>query len=218
MNDFWQHVHTFNTALQKPLLIHVVSYHRVTSLTCLLNSLANQTVQNFDLCITHDDFHEPTLDMVHKWALTNKINTTLKFTSQRMGLWGHPMRAKMITECAHEFILLTNDDNYYMPVFTQNMMHALITHNADMVMCDMIHSHNNPGGRQQAPYNLFVTNPKCMECDMGSFITRTALAQQVGFHNCDDCAADGLFVDRLMQLNSPPTKFVKVPQVLFVHN
>ena len=219
MNDFWQHIHTFNTHQpRKPLLIHVVSYQRVTALTCLLNCLANQKEQNFDVCITHDDFHDATLDTVQHWAQMHHIQTTLKFTSKRMGMWGHPMRAQMIAECEHDYILLTNDDNYYMPVFTQIMMHKLISQDAHMVMCDMIHSHNNPGVRQQPPYNLFVTAPKCMHCDIGCFITKTTLAQQVGFHNCNLDCADGLFVDKLMQLNSPIVKCVKVPQVLFVHN
>lgn len=219
MEDFWQHVHTFNTnQARKPLLIHVVSYQRVTALNCLLNCLANQTEQNFDVCITHDDFHYGTLDMVQHWAQRHHIQTTLKFTRERMNQWGHPMRAKVIEECAHDYMLLTNDDNYYVPVFTQIMMHNLISQDAHMVMCDMIHSHNNPGSRQQPPYSLFVTEPRCMHCDIGCFIIDTKLAQQVGFHNCEISWADGLFVDAVMQLNSPTTKCVKVPQVLFVHN
>ena len=219
MSDFWQNVYTINPHVnKKPLLIHVVTYQRVTALTCLLASLANQVEQNFDLCITHDGADDHTMHTVKSWAEHTQINTTVKFTCERKGLWGHPMRARMVTECDQEFLLLTNDDNYYVPVFTQIMMHNLISQNADMVMCDMIHSHNNAGGRSQPPYNLFVTEPACMHCDIGSFITRTRLAQQVGFDYCEISWADGLFMDKLMQLNDPAIKWVKVPQVLFVHN
>jgi len=219
MMDFWQHTCTFNSEQPaQPLLIHVVSYQRVAALTCLLNSLVLQTAQNFDVCITHDGFDPDTLHMVHTWAKHNQINTTLKFTSHRHRMWGHPMRAQVIEECAHEYILLTNDDNYYVPWFTQIMMNTMHTQQVDMVMCDMIHSHSNPGLRQQPPYNLFVTEPKCMNCDIGCFIIKSHLAQQVGFDNCEISWADGLFMDKIMQLNDPPIKWAKVPQVLFVHN
>ena len=217
MNNFWHRTHTFNTCEQKKsLLIHVVTYQRVTALNSLLNSLDCQKSQNFDLCITHDGDHTPTLDMVSQWVQTTNIQTMLRFTSQRQGMWGHPMRSQMIQECDHDYIMLTNDDNYYMPPFTQIMMDNLTTQGADLVMCDMIHSHNLPGGRPQPPYNLFVTEPRLYHCDIGCFITRTTLAQQVGFTNCDLSSADGIFVDRIMQQQS--IKWVKVPQVLFVHN
>lgn len=216
MDEFWQQSHTFNTHQTKhPLLIHVVSYQRPAALACLLNSLSCQRDQNFDVCITHDGLHDHTLHVVQNWAQTHAINTQLKFTSQRMNMWGHPMRAQAIAECEHDYMLLTNDDNYYVPIFTQTMMHNLLINQADLVMCDMIHSHNWPGGRPQAPYNLFVTEPKLMHCDIGCFITKTSLAQQVGFTHCDQSWADGVFVDKLIQLN---IKWVKVPQVLFVHN
>lgn len=219
MADFWNQTHVFNVQpIKQPLLIHVVSYQRPLALACLLNSLACQKSQNFDLCVTHDEFHAETHRVVTHWAQTTNIHTTLKFTSEREGLWGHPMRAQVLQACDHDHILLTNDDNYYVPKFTEIMMHNLIINEADLVMCDMIHSHNWPGGRPQAPYNLFVTEPRLMHCDIGCFITRTSLAQQVGFTNCDQSWADGVFVDKLMQLNSPPLKWVKVPQVLFVHN
>lgn len=216
MTKFWQSIHTFNHANKKPLLIHVVSHQRVKALTCLLNSLALQTEHNFDVCITHDHAHDATHDAVAAWAQTTQINTTLKFTSERMHMWGHPMRARMITECDHDYVLLTNDDNYYVPPFTHIMMHTIWESNADMVMCDMIHSHDNPGITKQPPYNLFVTQPKLMHCDVGCLITKTKVAQTAGFTHCDHSHADGLFVERIMQM--PNITWRKVPQVLFVHN
>ena len=126
------------------------------------------------------------------------------------------MRAQVVQECEHDHILLTNDDNYYVPIFTQTMMHAITSHDAHLVMCDMIHSHNNPGGRVQLPYNLFTTHPQLMHCDVGCFITKGQLAKQVGFTNLHVSWADGIFVDNIMQ--QPGIKWVKVPHVLFVHN
>jgi hypothetical protein len=217
MTDFWNQTHLFNVnPINQPLLIHVVSYQRPQALVCLLNSLTCQRSQNFDLCITHDEFHAETYHVVTQWAQTTNINTILKFTSKREGLWGHPMRAQVVQECDHDHILLTNDDNYYVPIFTETMIHAIQTHDAHLVMCDMIHSHNNPGDRVQPPYNLFQTAPKLMHCDVGCFITKTEMAKQVGFINWDVSWADGIFVDRIIQ--QPGIKWVKVPQVLFVHN
>lgn len=219
MMDFWNQTFHFNSVANKPpLLIHVVSYQRPQALVCLLSSLACQVSQNFEVCVTHDEFHAPTLDVIKTFTSMCGLPVTLKFTTHRMGLWGHPMRAQVLTECDHEYLLLTNDDNYYVPLFTNHMMNTIRSHDAHMVMCDMIHSHNMPGGRPQPPYNLFVTEPSLMNCDIGCFITKTTQAQRVGFSDCDQSSADGLFVNKLMQLNDPPIKVIKVPQVLFVHN
>jgi len=91
-----------------------------------------------------------------------------------------------------------------------------MTPGPDIVMCDMIHSHNKPGGRKQAPYNFFETRPQRLSVDMGCFMARSALAKQVGFRDKTHDGDATYFEDIVRAAGTP--KVVKVPHVLFVHN
>ena len=115
-----------------------------------------------------------------------------------------------------EYVLITNDDNYYCPVFLESMFRALQQFQADIVLCDMLHSHNLPGGRQQLPYRYFETFPRRCAADIGCFITKSALAKQAGFRD-KTSEGDATYLEDIMRIAGKP-KIAKVNQALFVHN
>jgi GT2 family glycosyltransferase len=115
-----------------------------------------------------------------------------------------------------KYILITNDDNYYCPVFLEQMLKSMQEADADIAMCDMIHSHNNPGQRPQPPYKLFETKPLRGSVDIGCFIARTDLAKKVGFRDKSHDGDATYFEDIVHAAKIP--KIVKVDRVLFVHN
>ena len=112
------------------------------------------------------------------------------------------------------FSLLTNDDNYYVPIFVEEIRKVLDTTDVDIVYFDMVHSHlindlPNPIG-----YQTLITEPRLNRLDIGSFVFKTELGQAVGFKD-RGFAADGVFFESL-KLHNP--KIWKIPKVLFVHN
>jgi hypothetical protein len=198
------------------LTIVCVAYKRYESIPVLIHSLLVQTVKNFKLLILHDAYDEQMDVLLSQYKAQYPAILDYAFTEVRHNDYGHSLREIGIRLTNTPYLLLTNDDNYYCPIFVEKMMQALQTHQADIVLCDMIHSHNNPGGHQQPPYSLLKTAPQPGSVDIGCFIVRTNLAKQVGFRDKGHDGDATFFADILRQ--NPQIRVAKVNQVLFVHN
>jgi hypothetical protein len=181
-----------------------------------VHSFLAQTLQNFKLLILHDGYDE---QMDHILAGLKKSNPGVIdyfFTDERYNDYGHTLRDIGIGMVDTEFVLITNDDNYYCPVFLERVFLAIKERHADIVLCDMIHSHSNPGGRPQLPYCLFKTGPTRLSIDIGCFVARSEWAKTVGFKDKTH-DGDASFFEDLLRLR-PNARVAKVNQVLFVHN
>lgn len=224
----------------KELTVVCVSYQRYREIHVLINSLLSQTLQNWKLLIIHDG---PDAQMEAELKpYLERYPDLIRFqcTETRYNDYGHTLRKMGIELCDTEFVLLTNDDNYYARKFLQYMFEAIRQQNLDMVLCNMIHSHKNPGKYRQDDYHLFDSFPQMNYVDVGNFIIRTDRARAVGFTDTS-YAADGVFVERVMEQHNvislipgwsgnwryrfrrkDPAKQTlrvgKVSRVLFVHN
>ena len=198
------------------LTIVCVAYKRYQNIQVLIHSLLAQTVQNFKLLILHDAYDEQMDVLLSQYKARNPSLIDYAFTEVRHNDFGHTLREIGIRLVDTPYLLLTNDDNYYCPIFVENMMQALHAHQADLVLCDMIHSHNNPGGHQQPPYSLLKTAPQPGSIDIGCFIVKSSLAKQVGFRDKRHDGDATFFADILSK--NPQIRVAKVNQVLFVHN
>lgn len=198
------------------LTVVCVAYKRYKEIPVLIHSFLAQTVQNFKLIVLHDGYDEKMHQILDGFKVKNPDVIDYVFTQERYNDWGHTLRELGIQMAETEFLLITNDDNYYCPVFVEKMFAALEANEADIVMCDMIHSHNEPGGRPQSAYSLFQTGPQRCSVDIGCFIARTALAKQVGFRDKSHDGDATYFEDLLASKEA--VLLAKVSQVLFVHN
>ncbi|BBU71529.1 hypothetical protein ICHIJ1_14480 [Fluviibacter phosphoraccumulans] len=203
-------------SLVKELTVICVAYKRYKNIPILIHAFLAQTIQNFKLIVLHDGYDEEMNLLLSEFKARNPGVIDYFFSEQRYNDYGHTLRDIGIRMVDTEFLLITNDDNYYCPVFVENMFAALHAHNADIAMCDMIHSHNQPGGRPQPAYALFATAPQRCSIDIGCFIAKTELAKKVGFRDKSHDGDATYFEDLLVA--KPDAKIVKVNQVLFVHN
>lgn len=171
--------------------------------------------------VIHDGgFDEEVEAVVKAFSEMNPdVPISLEFSYRRHNDWGHSLREIGLRESKSELMLITNDDNYYAPVFFE----LLLPHfekGADIVFCNMIHSHRSPfkdkpfSRPRELPYRPFVTQPKKNRIDMGSFIFRTDLGQKAGFED-KSFGADGIFFEKMLKFNPI---VVKVEEYLFVHN
>src|SRR6185437_12241311 len=94
-------------------------------------------------------------------------------TEKRYNDFGHSLRQMGINAASTEFLLLTNGDNYYTPRFVEFMFEAIDRDDLDVVLCDMVHSHHNPGLTIQSSYGVFRTKPFRFYLDIGCFLART---------------------------------------------
>lgn len=197
------------------LTIICVAYKRYENIRVLVHCLFAQTTQNFKLIVLHDGYDKRMDDILGEYKKTYP-NFDYHFSETRYNDYGHSLRDYGLTLVDSKYVLITNDDNYYCSKFLELMFDAAESQSADIVMCNMIHSHMNPGGRLQMPYKHFETGAVRGSIDIGCFIARSDLAKRVGFRDKTH-DGDATYFEDLMNV-APGLKIAKVDNVLFVHN
>lgn len=180
---------------------------RWQQLNGLLCSLRAQTYPHWQALIVHDG---PVLP-ASRLAALQKLeggNVRVQVTPERKAKYGHPHRQATLEALTTDttWVGLTNDDNYYAPVYLEWLVSAGERVKADLVHCDCVHSHRQ--------WRYFPTAPKRGKLDLGGFLVRSDLAKSVPFTKFD-FAGDGDWVNRLA---AKAKRIEKVGAVLFVHN
>jgi hypothetical protein len=206
----------YNNRRVPRLTIFCVAYRRYEAIPILIHSMMCQTFKDFKLVVIHDGEDDRMKEILTSFALRYPESFTFIFTRERHNDYGHSLRQIGVELCESEFYMSTNDDNYYVPVFLEEMFKKADSEALDLILCDMVHSHNHPGGRPQGSYNAFATEPRTNAVDIGCFIVKTKLAKAVGFRD-KSFGGDGTFVDDIMG-SGRPVKWGKIDKILLVHN
>jgi hypothetical protein len=185
----------------------IPTYDRIYPLHAMLSSLMAQTDDDWSAHVIVDDTSHDLMDSIIAQYNTPKIYCT--YMDKRYNDWGHTPRELGKQMSKADYVIMTGDDNYYMPIFVEELRKAVNETGADFIYWDMIHSY------EPFRYQLFDCKPRLGEIDMGAYATRTWLAQQI--HLSSSMCADGEFVDEIR------TKYTcspmhKINKVLFVHN
>lgn len=185
----------------------------LTALKHLVAAFELQTFNNWHMHVMHDG---PLTDVQRDELGFLQLRTKGKLTwdqRPRLQKHGHPHRQAALDYLtlhhACEWLLCTNADNYYAPVFLEALLDAGQRGDADAVYCDMIHSHKM--------WQPLRTAFKYQHLDLGGFIVRDRLARKVPFDNFA-FNGDGDWINRLAAAASSPKRIVKVPAFFFVHN
>jgi glycosyltransferase involved in cell wall biosynthesis len=199
------------------LTVICVSYRRPKQIPVLIHCFLCQTLQNFKLLVIHDGYDSETHSILSDFRSKYPDRFDFHFTPMRYNDFGHSLRDLGIKMCDTDYILITNDDNYYAPKFLEYMFQAIDEYKLDLVLCDMIHSHERPGGRPQSSYCTFVTSPARGQVDIGCFIVKSRFAKEVGFR---DKAYDGdaTYLEDIVVAGRGSIRIGKLEKVLFVHN
>jgi len=186
-----------------------VAYERPITMCGLIDSLIVQTNPNWELTIVHD--YKASDDV---WGVIwNHDDPRVIFVESetRTENYGHVNRRAMLENMPSSdgFLLMTNDDNYYVPVFIEYFLRE-VEPDVGMVYCDSVHSHFE--------YNHHKTKIQVDHIDIGSFIVRTDIAKAVGFHGVE-FNADGYYAELcLEECHKRGLREVYIPKPLFVHN
>jgi hypothetical protein len=134
-------------------------------------------------------------------------------TPQVNGHWGHPNRGMMLKKLAlnhRDYVLITNDDNYYVPKFVKYVLDECDRGAVGMVYCNTVHSYFD--------YNMLETEIKENHIDMGSFVVKLDVARRVGFNHIH-LSADGIYAERCASYcKARRLRMLYIPRPLFVHN
>ncbi len=177
---------------------------KVPGIFCLLYSILAQTYQNFEVIIHHDGpLDDPTLkEQIEKLSSKIKLLDNL----ERKQAWGHYHRhPTALIEPHADWVVFTNDDNYYVPVFLERALNTARISQSGMVYFDTVHSHYN--------YDTLNVTPAISRIDIGSFIVRMDLVKDTPWTSYEGIA-DGIYAEKLAK----STNAIKTPGVLFVHN
>ena len=121
-------------------------------------------------------------------------------TPKALGKWGHPYRQVGLDACRGEFISTSNDDNYYVPGYLEQMVNAL--RDADLAMCKLLH-------------NYFAWEICPAGTDLGSWIARAELIRKVPWKG-DEFTSDQDYIKTLKALAGE--RVAAIEKALFVHN
>lgn len=198
------------------MILHViaVAFHRPLPLRILMESFMVQTNPAWRLNIIHDGPSPESIKMLINSPLYKDPRIFYTETDKVYGRWGHPNRKKGISELPfnhHDFVLLTNDDNYYVPTFVQTMLRGCSDNSKiGFVYCNTVHNYQN--------YDVLLTQLKRDHIDMGSFIVRVDIAKKIGF-NSFELNADGIYAEQCSDLcRRLHLRITYVNKALFVHN
>lgn len=203
-------------------LIHViaVAYKRLPELRVFTQSWINQTNDEWQLTIIHDGESQEFTNLMNE---ANYIHPNIEFfcTDQRHNDYGHTLRDLGLKRAEGTYTILTNADNYFIPrtsEYISTLIHELnnTPDMPDVILFDMIHSHNNPGIRKQPAYNLFKTEFKQYSIDVSCAAVRTELAKAAGFRDKTHDGDQTYFKD--ISSRAASLKIAKINRVLLIHN
>ncbi len=192
------------------LKVIVVAYKRAIPLRMLIDCFMVQTSQSWELSIIHDG---PAPDEVCE-VIGLYEDKRIKWyqSAKREGNYGHPNRKKLLENLSisqDDFVLITNDDNYYTPNFVATVLNNN-TKSVGMVYWNMLHNYYS--------YDVLNTQPRINNIDMGAFAVRGTIAKKVGF-NSTKFEADGIYCEAVVRYcQENKYRVMKLDKIMFIHN
>ena len=185
----------------------IPTYNSPNKLLCILYSLITQTNPNWKAHVVIDNSSTLLFDKIIDFVKDDRI----KFTSINgpHNDLGHTPRNYGLETSSEEWIVMTGDDNYYIPTFV-NEIYNVIEESTKFVYCDMIHNGYD--------YKHFNTHHSSHHIDIGNMIMRTNLAKQIKL-DTTRLDADGVFCnDYISKFCKEENTIKKINKILYVHN
>jgi len=187
----------------------IPTYNRVSHLITMLGSLQSQSNPNWTAHVVadcpEDEIQEQLKTII---AFFNDPRLKLTILPERHNDWGHTPRQHGLDNATEEWVIMTGEDNYYVPEFVDIMLEESKNHH--FVYCDMVHNWIN------RDYIPILSKLQLGKIDIGSFMTKTNMAQKIKLKK-DYEWADWFFIQDF-QNKYKVAKYKKVNKILYVHN
>lgn len=186
----------------------IPTYDRIDNLNGALFSLINQTNKNWIAHVVVDNKYSPMHDdIVNRFEKENRIK--FSFIDGPHKDFGHTPRNYGLKNSSSDWVVMTGDDNYYVPSFVDEVMKA-IDSNVRFVYCDMIHNGYD--------YKMFECHHSSHHIDIGNMVMRTDLAKDFELKT-NKIDADGIFCNDYINEHCKKEENVKkINKILYVHN
>jgi len=184
----------------------IPTYQRYDQIKSMLYSLVSQYNSDWSAQVIIDDIENNTIVNIIKDINDSRISYS--FAGQRYNDWGHTPREIGKQRSESEYIIMTGDDNYYVPTLVDELKYVAENNSSPaLIYWDMIHSHKN--------YHAFYCILTHGGIDIGAFATRSDIAKTIKLST--NYAADGEFITAMLS-SYPLESFIKINKFLYVHN
>lgn len=186
----------------------IPTYDRINNLNGVLFSLINQTNKNWIAHVVVDNKYSPIYDdIIDRFAKESRIK--FSFIDGPHKDFGHTPRNYGLKNSSSDWVVMTGDDNYYVPSFVDEVMKA-IDSNVRFVYCDMIHNGYD--------YKMFECHHSSHHIDIGNMVMRTDLAKDFELKT-NKIDADGIFCNEYINEHCKKEENIKkINKILYVHN
>lgn len=184
----------------------IPTWERPEQLKLILQSLMVQTNSNWKAHVVIDGLTNEYFAV--KEMYQNEERVRFSHVDGPNNDWGHTARNYGLDNATEEFIVMTGDDNYYVPTFVENFLKVGNT-GKDLVYCDLVHDLKNDG--------YLPMKSKIAEgyIDIGNFMTRRSIIGDLRLIT-NSYQADYKFVNYLNKHKT--NKVAKIDKILYVHN
>jgi glycosyltransferase involved in cell wall biosynthesis len=201
-------------------MIHIiaVAYRRFGELKVFVQSIINQSSDNWHLTIYHDGPDENFTSIMNDFIKLKPDQISFFCTPKRYNDYGHSLREIGLNHALGDYVLLTNADNYFIPKAVEFLTEGINKTKADIILFDMIHSHKRPGGRPLPAYSFFETFMRRNSIDISSAVIRKEIATAIPFRDKSFNGDATFFEDIQEKFKHSNLSIAKIKRVLFVHN
>jgi glycosyltransferase involved in cell wall biosynthesis len=194
-----------------------VCYQRFGELKVFVQSWLNQSLSNWKLKVIHDGPSDDFERIMQVYQAEAPERVHFECSPTRFNDYGHSLRDLGLKSATGDYILLTNCDNYFIPKALEFITEGCIG-TPDVVLFDMVHSHDKPGGRSLPSYSYFQTAYEPGSIDVSSAVVRRELASAAGFRDKGHDGDAVYFMEVAHRSKSGQLSLHKIHRVLFVHN
>lgn len=185
----------------------IPTYNRPDNLMVVLMSIKVQTSNDWKVHVVADAIYDGYQEV--KDYFKNDDRFRFSELNGPHKDWGHTARNYGLEMAEEEWVVMSGDDNYYMPVFVKDFLEAGKNHGVHFVYCNLIHNW---------VYDLYIaliSGPKIGQIDIGNFMAKTKFAKQLKL-DMTRADADGVFVEEY--LRKFKGNIIKLDKFLYVHN
>lgn len=187
----------------------IPTYSRTNHLKTIVCSLLAQTSPNWKAHIVADcPEEEVQTELTEFVKYINDERVKLTILPQRYNDWGHTPRQYGLDNATEEWVIMTGEDNYYVPIFVEEMLRESIDFH--FVFCDLVHNW------MRQDYIPLKSSLKLGGIDIGNFMTKTNMAKRIKLRTTEEWA-DWYFVEEFSNKFNM-AKYKKINKILYVHN
>ena len=184
----------------------IPTWERPTNLQVILSSLQAQTNPNWKAHVIIDGMTQDYREVKDLFQPDERIR--FSHVDGPNNDWGHTARNYGLDNATEEWVVMTGDDNYYMPTFVDNFIDASKSP-TDFIYCNLVHEF------KRDDYNPIPSKIEYGWIDIGNFMSRMSIIRELRL-NIKSYNADWEFIDSYIKriVYTP----VKIEKILYVHN